>query len=164
MNTMRMFGAAVVLVAMTAIGCGSLEVDMAKVVPAPERADEAIEVVSQFYGLHGRPTVFWYGGRGIDCLTQGGQRGFTGQAGNCVGGEQQDGTIILSDLGGDAQISWTSLSHELGHFASDERGEGGDEAHRDHFFRDPGDDLSLPPAYGHGDAGAANRLLAAVGM
>ncbi len=148
------------LLVVATIGCGSLEVDMSKVVPAPAGADQAVELITAFYGVSARPTIYWYGGAALNC---GYGTGYVDQKGSCVGGDQQDDTLIVSDRGG-APLSGTSLAHELAHYASDKRGEGGDQDHCGHFFRDDGESCAEPQDDARGDTGAANRMLAAMGL
>jgi hypothetical protein len=162
MNSRKTVGAVAVLTALAAIGCGGLQVDPSKVVPAPEGAEEAFEIAANFYGLHARPTIVWYGGAALGC---GDGTSYIDQTGTCVNGDQDGDLIILSDRGG-MPLHRTALTHELGHLASDERGEGGDADHVGHFFRDPGEDLSMSFDRGnhHGLVGEANRLLESLGM
>lgn len=152
---------AILAVLFSAVGCGGLTVDQSKVVAPPEHAAEAIEIVANFYGLRGRPQIVWYGGDALTCGTN--NAGYIGTDGTCVGGEQDRGLIILSDRRG-VPIHMTGLSHELGHFASDERGEGGDQYHVGHFFRDPMEAVSMPFNDTHGLAGDSDRNLASLGM
>ena len=149
------------VVALLLSGCGhQLTVDQARVTTAPDRADEAFEIVANFYGLRARPTIVWY--RSDRC---GDGTGYIDDTGTCVNGDQDGSLIILSDCGG-LPLHVTSIGHEPAHIASDERGEGGDAGHEGHFFRDPGEDLSqgFDRYNRRGDVGAANRLLESLGM
>ena len=144
-----------------ASGCGhKLVVDQSRVVPAPENADKAFEIVADFYGLKSRPTIVWYASDGCGDGT-----GYIDVTGTCVNGNQDGQLIILSDRGG-LPLHETSIVHEPAHMASDERGEGGDAGHMGHYFRDPGEDLSkgFDRDNNRGDVGAAKRLLEALGL
>ncbi len=148
-------------IALTMGGCVTrLAVDQTKVVDPPEGFAQALQMTVEFYGLRSFPPIVWYGVDGNGC---GSGYGYIGAVGDCVDGESDDGLIILSTMGGQP-MHRTSLGHELGHRTSDERGEGGDEDHEGHFFRDPGDDLSKRFDGGHGLVGENNRRLLDAGL
>lgn len=101
-----------------AIGCGDIKLvaDPSKEVPAPVGASEAEALIASSYGTPAVAMnyleIHWYGGAALTCN----DGGFIASDGHtCVGGEHQDGVIIVADDG--RKISATKyLAHEMLHF------------------------------------------------
>jgi hypothetical protein len=138
------------------VGCGRpLELDEAKVAPAPADADQAIAAVADMYGMSFVPTVHFYAGE-ADC-----DGGFM-EYGDCYdGATSDDGTLVIVrvppdgiTLGNDIDgvPGDATLAHELWHAASVQRGEGPDQDHRGHGFA-PG-----------GEVAQATAMLVAAGL
>jgi hypothetical protein len=159
-----------ILVVLMVVGCGyaPLEVDQTKVVAPPARADEAIDVVMADWHMQFRPIVWWYGGDALDCP---GGRSWKDDSGVCRLGLSRPtgrgGVIIVSaqdkDPANPTPIHFTALTHEMGHCASEERGEGGDMYHAGHFFNYPDGHEDLGNV-DDGDAGLEEIRLAGLGM
>lgn len=127
----------VLFAALVSVGCGQLEIDQAKVVAPPERAAEAIQVVADAYHLHSLPTVYWYG-KGLTCNYG---TGYINQDGECRNGDELNNVItvalpagmLINELRDDG---CAMLTHEMGHAASEQYGEGGCDDHNCHWFHD----------------------------
>ncbi len=126
-------------IALAFVGCGSLQVDPAKVVDAPDRAGEAIQMVADLYGMTSLPMVYWYG-RQLDCLDG---LGYHNQDGQCRSGEELGGVIAVA-LPPDTLISGTKdifgcalLTHEMAHAASEQAGQDGCDNHDCRWFKGP---------------------------
>jgi len=136
-----------VALALAVASCGAdtadydVEVDPSKVVDGPANTEQAVAVLSGFYGLASAPEVYWYGGAALDCGD--GHAFELKQYGWCLQGiTLHDRQIVLSDYwpgqyGG--LVSVSALAHEMGHVASYQHGEGGDRSHTGHYFADGGE-------------------------
>jgi len=147
-----------VVLLLAAVGCG-YHPDQAKVVPAPERADEATALVVKAFAISHPPAVYWY------APDDGCHPGITDPEGECVFGFRVDDTAVLSTQNG-VPMSQTALAHELGHLASLEHDGTSDNAcHNGRYFKDPGDaqDCKIPSDQ-RGLVGSANRMLEAMGL
>ncbi len=89
------------------------------------------------------PPVYWYGGAILTCDNG---RGIDIGEGQCEWGVYVDGAAIvvappgalIGDPLGSAPPT-SALAHEMGHAASDQRGEGVDYDHAGHFFAPGGE-------------------------
>ncbi len=129
--------------ALASVGCG-LQVDMAKVVPPPVGAKEAVQATADVYGMRSLPTVYWYG-KGLDCLDG---LGYHNQDGECRSGEELGGVITVA-LPPDSLISGTKdsfgcalLTHEMAHAASEQAGGDGCDNHGCAWFKGPCQDAT----------------------
>ncbi len=115
----------VALFSLFTVACGSLQVDMSKVVAPPPHADDAIRAVYDMYGMRSMPTIYWYGDAALTC-DAGGEGGFM-YNGACRTGEHEHGEIIVVAVSGNLisdeldQFGYVTLAHEMEHEESEQR-------------------------------------------
>lgn len=127
----------VLLAGVAVVGCGELQIDHSRVVPAPKAAAQVISQIEKDWKMPETPEVYWYGAAFLDCA---GGTGYKDPTGTCVGGDQMNGQIIVALTGdpkddalNDADL--VNLVHEFAHEASDEIEDDGCGSHACHWFR-----------------------------
>jgi hypothetical protein len=112
-----MFLAAVLIVFMMFMGCG-IQLDPARILPAPDRADEAVAIVLKSYLSkgHGMPPITWYSPDDTESCA-----GVTAPDGSCVYGWEINGWWfdsghIVVTVYPDLTKTWQVLAHEIAHW------------------------------------------------